>query len=123
VFLVVAAFFVAGATFHVAALLHPEVADPSPPWRHALFLVINLGVALGMTWRPRGFALAVALLTAQQVWSHGVTAAQVWRDERRIDGASAVVVVGMPVVLALLIVDARARRRRQTPPVSRPSGP
>jgi len=111
VFLSIAAFFAAGAVFHLAALVRPAVADPSPPWRHALFVLVNVAVALGMRWRPRGFALGFALLAAQQLWSHGVTGALAWRDERRIDWASLVVVVGMPTVLALLVADARARRR------------
>ena len=111
VFLAIAAFFVAGALFHVAALVRPAVADPSPPWRHALFVLVNVAVALGLRRRPRGFAVGFALLTAQQLWSHGLTAALVWREERRLDWASVVVVAGMPLVLALLLADDRARRR------------
>ena len=110
VFAAIAAFFVAGAVFHVAALVRPALGDPSPPWRHALFVLINVAVALGMHRRPHGFAVGFALLTAQQLWSHGATAAQVFRDEGRLDWASVVVVAGMPAVLALLLADARARR-------------
>lgn len=110
VFLAIAAFFVVGALFHVAALVRPALEDPSPPWRHALFVLINLTAALGSLRRPRGFAVAFALLTAQQLWSHGVTAVVVWRDEHRFDWPSVVVLAGMPLVLALLVVDARRRR-------------
>jgi MYXO-CTERM domain-containing protein len=121
VFAAVAAFFVVGAAFHVVALVRPAVGDPSPPWRHALFVLINLAVALGLRRRPRGFAFGFALLTAQQLWSHGLTAALVWSDERRLDWASVLVVAGMPIVLALLVVDVRARRRREALPASRPT--
>lgn len=90
--------------------MRPDLAEPSPPWRHALFAAVNLSAAVGALWRPRGVVAAFALLTAQQLYSHGAYALDVWRDERRVDWASAVVLAGMPVVLALFVADARARR-------------
>jgi hypothetical protein len=95
--------------------VRPDLAEPSPPWRHAVFAAVNLSAAAGALFRPRGFVLAFALLTAQQLYSHGTYAADVWRDERRIDWASVVVLAGMPVALALFVADARARRASQAP--------
>jgi hypothetical protein len=108
-FVVIAAFFAVAAAFHAAALLRPDLAEPSPPWRHALFVAINAAAAAGVLWRPPGFVIAFALFTAQQLYSHGAYAIDVWRDERRLDWASVIVLVAMPIVLAMLIADARAR--------------
>jgi hypothetical protein len=107
---VLAAFFAVAAAFHAAALVRPDLAEPSPPWRHGLFAAVHLAAAVGALWRPRGVVVAFALLTAQQLYSHGTYALDVWRDEQRVDWASVVVLVGMPVVLALFVADARARR-------------
>jgi hypothetical protein len=106
----VALAFVCAALFHLSALLWPSIAEPVPPWRHALFVVINAALALGMRRRPRGFAFVFALFTAQQLWSHGVSGWQVWRDEQRVDWASLVTLLFLPGVLALLIREARAPR-------------
>jgi hypothetical protein len=45
--LTVSATFIAGALLHLYSLFAP---DSSPPWRHALFVAINLGVAWAC-WR------------------------------------------------------------------------
>jgi hypothetical protein len=102
--------FGAAALFHAAALAWPNVAEPSPAWRHALFVVINAAVALGFLFRPPGFALLFALLTAQQLWGHGTHALEVWRREHRVDWASVVVLLGMPLAVMLLLRDARGTR-------------
>jgi hypothetical protein len=107
-FIVIAIGFAAGALYHGAALFDPSIAEPSPPWRHALFVAINAAFAIGMLKRPRGFVFAFAALAAQQLYSHGIYGVDVWRREARIDWASVVVVVAMPIVLALLVRDARA---------------
>jgi hypothetical protein len=111
-FVVLAIGFAAAAAFHAVAIFSPQIDIPSPAWRHAVFVAINLAVAAGIIFRPRGFALAFAALTAQQVYSHGVTLVGVWRRETRVDWPSVVVLVAMPLVLALL-----ARPRHSpTPP-------
>jgi len=114
VFIVIAAAFGLAALFHVAALVAPAIAEPSPPWRHALFAATNVAVAIGVLRRPRLFVVAFALLTAQQLVSHGAYAWGLWMSERRIDWASAVVLVAMPAVLALLVYDARWKRAGST---------
>src|SRR5215467_12600686 len=88
--------FVCAAVFHALALVRPDLAEPSPPWRHALFVGVNLAVAAGFLWRPRGFKVVFALLCAQQLYGHGTYALGVWRDSHRIDWASIVVLVAMP---------------------------
>jgi hypothetical protein len=112
VFVAFAAGFVVAAGFHVVALAAPGVDIPTPAWRHALFVAINLGAAAGMIFRPRGFALAFAVLTAQQLYSHGRTLVSALA-EGRVDWPSVAVLVAMPVALVLL---ARERQSRHSPP-------
>jgi hypothetical protein len=102
VFVALAVGFAAAAVFHAVAIFSPGIDVPSPAWRHALFVTINVAVAAGMLVRPRGFALAFAALTAQQLYSHGVTLVGAWRREARVDWPSVVVLVAMPLVLVLL---------------------
>ncbi len=101
--LAIAAGFLAAAAVHALALARPEAGDGSPPWRHAVFVVVNLLVAAGVVVRPRGFAAAFAALTAQQLWSHGRAAVDAWRDAGRVDWASVVVLLAMPAVLVALV--------------------
>ncbi len=112
VFVVIAIGLAAAGIFHVVALAVPAIAEPSPPWRHALFAAINFAFALGMVKRPRGFVFAFAALTAQQLYSHVAQGLDVWRREARVDWASALVVIAMPIVLMLLVRDSRASARR-----------
>lgn len=112
-FVAIASCFAVAAIFHVVALFAPQVAEPSPAWRHALFAAINVAFAIGMLARPAWYVLAFAALSAQQLYSHGAYGVDVWRREERVDWASVLVVVAMPLVLALLVVDARRTRRRQ----------
>ena len=109
VFVVFACGFIAAAAFHIAAIAFPGVDIPSPAWRHALFIAVNLGAAAGMIFRPRWFALPFAVLTAQQVYSHGMTLVSAWRSGR-IDWPSVVVLVAMPLALFLLVRDGHTRR-------------
>ena len=113
---VIATALAAAGVYHLVALFAPEVAEPSPPWRHALFAGINVAFAIGMLVRPRGFVVLFFALAAQQVYSHGTYAWATWQGERRVDWASALVLVAMPLVLAALVHERvrSARQRRQT---------
>jgi hypothetical protein len=93
----VSAIFITGALFHLYALF---AADSSPPWRHALFAAINLGVAWACWRQPRWFIWAFAPLLLQQLYSHGTDFARTWPE--RIDWQSLVVLVGMPIVALAL---------------------
>lgn len=99
--------FVVGAAFHLAAVVRATPDPTSSPLRHGVFVAINLLCAAGLLWRPRGFTLFFALLTLQQLASHGALGWRVWRDEHRVDLASVLVLVAMPAVLALLLRDRR----------------
>jgi hypothetical protein len=113
VFAAFAALFACAAIYHALAIVLPTIdaASPAPAWRHALFFAINAAAAIGLVRRPRGFWAAFAILTAQQICSHGSAAFFAWRDERRVDYVSLAVIVAMLLVLALLVRDARSSSR------------
>jgi hypothetical protein len=103
VFAILAIGFFAAGAFHAVAFFAPEVAAASPPWRHALFVAVNLAVGVGMLRRPGWFTPLFGLLCAQQLVSHGLFSWEVWQAEQRIDWASVVVFVFMPATFLLLL--------------------
>ena len=89
--------FGAGAAFHLASLGWPQMGSFSPPWRHALFIGVNLCFALAMLRPPRWLVLPAAALVAQQGYGHGrdlVHAAAVGQ----LDVQSAVTLLTLPFV-------------------------
>ena len=109
-FQIFAVAFAAAGLFHAAAFIHPEIAEPVPRYWHALFVFVNAGLVAGVLKRPRWFPFVYALYTLQQWVEHGVRGIDVWQSEHRLDWASVVSVLFVPIVLALLIVDARQAR-------------
>jgi hypothetical protein len=111
--LVLVAGFALAAAYHALALAWPApaFAGPSPAWRHALFVGVNAVFAAGFARPPRWFPAAVGLLGAQQVASHGSYALATWRAEGRVDWASVVVLLAVPLAIAFAVVDARSRVR------------
>lgn len=97
-----AVFFVLGALYHTAGLVWPAVTEPSPAWRHILFIAIDGSAALALWSYRDAFFAFFAALAAQQLFSHGAYGWHVWLRERRIDWASVGVLVFMPALLATL---------------------
>jgi dolichyl-phosphate-mannose--protein O-mannosyl transferase len=112
VFGLLAAIFGAAAAFHLAAVVRPSLDPGAPAPRHATFVAINLGCALGFVFRPKWFVAAFGLLVVQQLFSHGGQALREWQGAGRLDVASLGVLAVMPIALALLIVDARSASKR-----------
>ena len=98
-----AAGFAAAALFHALAAVRPDIGEPSPVWRHLLFVGLNAGCAAGFVWPVRAFVAGFAVLFVQQVYSHGTYAVACWRAEGRVDWASVVVLLTMPVAFGLLL--------------------
>jgi hypothetical protein len=90
-------------------LIWPQIAEPATPRSHALFVIINAALAVGVLRRPRRFVLVYAVFTLEQLVSHGSSGWSVLRDEHRVDWASVVTLGFVPSVLVMLIRDARAR--------------
>ena len=70
VFRWIAPAFAAAGVFHAAALVKPEIAEPVPPWWHALFVGVNVIMAVGVVKRPRGFLAFYVAYTVQQSVEH-----------------------------------------------------
>ncbi len=114
-----AAGFVASGVYHAVGLVRPEWLVFQPAWRHALFVAINAFFAAAFLKRPWFLPWVFGVLAVEQIYGHGVRAWEILQAERRIDWPGVVVLVGVPAMLALLIVDARERRRvatRSAPP-------
>jgi hypothetical protein len=105
--------FVCAAVFHAAACVRPSIAEPVPRWYHALFVVVNVLLAVGVVRRPPWFAFVFAIYAVQQFAEHGVRGVRVCMEEHRLDWASLASVVFVPIVLALLVRD-RLRARTST---------
>jgi hypothetical protein len=110
-FVVLALGFAAAALYHAAAIVAPSIAGQSPAWRHGLFVLINGLVGLLFLRRPVWFACAFALLATQQLYSHGTAGWSSWSHHHRVDWASVLVVLAMPLVALLLGYDARRNLR------------
>lgn len=102
---------VAVAGVHLVAVARARSAEETP-WRHALFVVINLAVALGFWRRPKYFPFFFGVLTLQQLASHGAAALTAWTTEQRVDLPSLFVLAWMPTALFLLWRDAREATSR-----------
>jgi hypothetical protein len=94
--------FAAGGLYHAAGLFWPAWTEPSPPWRHALFVAVNAAAAAGLLRYRRAFLPAYCLLALQQVYGHSVYGWSVWRAEHRVDWASVAVLLFMPALVWVL---------------------
>jgi hypothetical protein len=108
------------AVYHAVALIGTcfGVAASSPQ-RHALFIGINLALALGVWYRPRWFVWLFALLCAQQFYSHGRRAID-WASAGRVDWISLLVLVALPIAFFMLLRDSRGNRHPASGTLERP---
>jgi hypothetical protein len=98
------------ALFHAAAIGSPSLAPGSSAYRHAVFVGIDAAVAVGLLLRPPWFVPAFGVLTAQQLYSHGLDLWGVWTRTGHIDWMSVAVLAIMPLTMATLVMgDRRAR--------------
>jgi len=100
------------ALFHAAAIFTPALSEPSPGWRHALFVGINLFFAFAFLTRARWLPVPFAVLSVQQLWSHGRSFLAAGAAGH-LDAQSLAVLVTLPV---LAVVVGMGRKR----PGSRP---
>lgn len=95
------------------------LAHDGPTLRHAAFVVINAVAAGLVVFAPRRALLPLALLTVQQLYSHGTDLVISVRGSGPFDVASLGVVLFFPILLSALVVERRTGTRAP-PPGGRP---
>jgi len=113
VFAASAILFIGAGVYHLYGLI-ASLADPQLAAFHAAFVVIDPVTAFLLLRRPEWFPYAFALLTAQQIYSHGMEALSAWRAMSAIDYISLVIIIFMPSLLVLLVYDAVHRKSRMS---------
>jgi hypothetical protein len=111
VFLGSAILFVGAGLYHLYGLI-ASLADPNLAAFHAAFVVIDPVTAYLLLRRPDWFPYAFAVLTVQQIYSHGMEALAAWRAMAVIDYVSLFIIVFMPCLLALVVYDALLKKSR-----------
>ena len=111
VFLGSAILFVGAGLYHLYGLI-ASLADPNLAAFHAAFVVIDPVTAYLLLRRPDWFPYAFAVLTVQQIYSHGMEALTAWRAASVIDYVSLFIIVFMPCLLVLVVYDALLKKSR-----------
>lgn len=106
----IAAFLSIGVSiYHSAGIFYP--VDSSPPWRHAVFVVVSLFCCYGLVKRPGYFIYFFFVLLAQQFYSHGSYLIRQWYDLHKIHWISVVLLLILPVIFYSLVVDKRNKKQ------------
>ena len=106
-----AVLFIGAGLYHLYGLI-ATLADPNLAAFHAAFVVIDPVTAYLLLRRPDWFTYAFAVLTAQQIYSHGTEALIAWRANAVVDYVSLFIVVFMPALFVLIVYDALLRKSR-----------
>lgn len=101
------------AAFHALAIVVPSISEPSPPWRHGLFVAVNALFAWAFCVRTWWLPVPFGVLWVQQTWSHGTSFLEA-RAAGHLDLQSAAVLCAMPA-LALLVLWGRRPRATVDP--------
>ncbi len=113
---VAAIFLVVSGVRHVVLAVE---GDPSVP-RHWLFVGINLGLALLLVRWPKAALYATALLSIQQMASHGTALVRSIEAPGPVDVASLAVCLFFPALIAILVVERRSLHIFRTRPSNAP---
>jgi hypothetical protein len=93
--------FLLGSLYHVITIVAPGFGEPSPNWRHALFVLVGLVMTALAFKRRKAFKAFLLILSIQQIYSHGSYLIEVWKLEHRIDYWSVITLAGFPLMLAM----------------------
>lgn len=97
--------FLCAGVFHGLALIWPNISEPMPWTTHAAFVLINLFMAVVFFLRVRWLPWPLAVLSVQQVWSHG---GDFIRALPRIDVQSLFALLGLAAIWWIVIAWRRA---------------
>ncbi|MEO8878019.1 MAG: hypothetical protein ABI461_20675 [Polyangiaceae bacterium] len=89
-----------GAVHHLLAVASPDVADPSSPARHLVFVGVNALFAGLFGLRVKYTLFPAILLAIQQTYSHGSAFLEA-RAHGAFDSESLAVLLFLPVVLVV----------------------
>jgi hypothetical protein len=95
------------AAYHFVGIFYQ--INPSPPWRHALFVCICLLCSYGFIKRPKYFAYIFLALCVQQFYSHGSFLLSQWSDYSKVDWISLLLLIFLPVIFAALVRDSKTK--------------
>lgn len=95
----------AAMVYHIVGSIKPF--DTTPAWRHALFIGINIICIYGLLKRPVWFTWFWALLTIQQLYSHGSHFVRLLSEGEFVWIDFGVLIL-MPVIFILLMVDKKS---------------
>jgi hypothetical protein len=112
---------VCAALLAVTAVNHARLAAQGAGnvTRHEVFVGLNLALAALLVARPRWALVPTALLSLQQLWSHGSDLLVSIRGPGPFDWASVGVLVFFPALLTLLVVERRRADTREPRPGGR----
>ena len=103
IFIVAAVLSFGALLYHAKGIFYP--APPTPAWRHAIFVLVNITCIYGLLKRPKWFTWFVGALTLQQWYSHGGYAIELWQKQHIIHWISVGVVFFMPLLFILLLLE------------------
>lgn len=89
--------------YHFVGIFY-KVNQP-PPWRHAIFVVVNIYCIYGLLKRPFHFVYFLAILGVHQYYVHGSMIINQWEKSHTIHWLSVGVLVFFPIAVALLSRD------------------
>jgi hypothetical protein len=109
---VIPAMFVAFALLAFAAMLYHTYGalkpfDATPAWRHSLFIAINIICIYGLLKRPDWFVCFWAILSLQQLYSHGSHFLKLL-SENKFTLIDFGVLLLMPLIFVLLLIDRKS---------------
>jgi hypothetical protein len=105
---------VIAALVHVIALASPSFNESTysstyPWWRHVVFIGVNVTLAWLLPDPPSWFVWPYSLLTVQVLNSHGFSGLPEWQQTGRVHWVDVVAVIGVPLLLAVLVVERQRR--------------
>ena len=93
------------ALYHFVGIFYQF--DKSPPWRHAIFVAINLICIYGFIKRPKYFFYFLLALLIQQCYSHGTYLWNMWMEQKKIHWLSVIDIVVLIAGFICLYEDKR----------------
>ncbi len=90
----------------VAVLHVVQAVTPGPsPVRHAIFVVVNGAMAALLVWRHRWAFWPALVLTAQQMYSHGLELARSFNGDTALDWRALAVCLFFPTLDTILFIE------------------